>query len=154
MYQQQYPQQGQYLPQQPPQGQYMPQQPQQGYGPSYQQQPQFQKTNSNYLGGGDPPVVPNRQGSFRRRPSRVAANDPSAYSMQQAMGDHFDHYRQEAPPRPRNVIKHGRRIPSPARGTTPVMYGQQQPYRTSYGPDATPDSGVSESMEDELSPSR
>lgn len=140
---------------------------QQGYGPqSYpqaqQQQPQYQKMNSNYLGG-DPPVVPNRQGSFRRRPSARGPGGPQQdYSMQQAMGDHFDHYRQEAPPRPRTVIKHGRRIPSPARGSaTPVQYGsgsatpvQYGQYRPGYGPDATPDSGVSESMEDELSPSR
>lgn len=127
----------------------------QGYGayPPKQQmppqmlQPQYQMQSGNYLGQpqqNDPPVVPNRQGSFRRRPS---ARDPaSGYSMQQAMGDHFDHYRQEAPTRQRHVIKQGRRIPSPQR----LNYHQP---RTSYGPDATPDSGVSESM-DELSPAR
>lgn len=128
----------------------------QGYGayPQKQQvppqmlQPQYQMQNvsGNYLGQPqqqDPPVVPNRQGSFRRRPS---ARDPaSGYSLQQAMGDHFDHYRQEAP-RQRHVIKQGRRIPSPQR----LNYHQP---RTSYGPDATPDSGVSESM-DEMSPAR
>ncbi|GFQ90612.1 junctophilin-3 [Trichonephila clavata] len=158
------PQQTSYSPQQ--QQQTSTQQPyanqNQGYGayPSLQQ-PQYpgQKMNANYLGPQqDPPVVPNRQGSFRRRPS---ARDPQGgYSMQQAMGDHFDHYRQE--PRVRTVIKHGRRIPSPPRSgmMAPMgggMYGQGQQYhpapRTSYGPDATPDSGVSESM-DELSPSR
>ncbi|CAL1289873.1 unnamed protein product [Larinioides sclopetarius] len=122
----------------------------QGYGayPSAQQQNQYpmQKMNANYLGAQqDPPPVPNRQGSFRRRPS---GRDPQGgYSMQQAMGDHFDHYRQQEP-RVRTVIKHGRRIPSPPRSG---MY--PPPPRTSYGPDATPDSGVSESM-DELSPSR
>lgn len=133
-----------------------------------QQQPQSQfqaqKITSNYLGpssgvGGlqDQPPVPNRQGSFRRMP---AARD-TAYTIQQSMSDHYDHYRQE--PRQRNVIKHGRRIPSPPRGgsreMTPMggMFGPQHypSPRSSYGPDATPDSGVSESMDgDELSPSK
>ena len=115
--------------------------------PPQMSQPQYQMQNvsANYLGqpqGQDPPVVPNRQGSYRRRPS---ARDASGYSLQQAMGDHFDHYRQETP-RQRHVIKQGRRIPSPQR----LNYHQT---RTSYGPDATPDSGVSESM-DEMSPAR
>ncbi|KFM65173.1 hypothetical protein X975_23030, partial [Stegodyphus mimosarum] len=143
-----------------------PQVPQQMLQPQYQ----MQKINSNYLGpsgapgmGHDPPVVPNRQGSFRRRPSARDTGVGGGYSIQQAMGDHFDHYRQE--PRPRNVIKHGRRIPSPARSglsreMTPMsgLFSQQQYHpssRMSYGPDATPDSGVSESMDgDELSPAR
>ncbi|XP_071042163.1 junctophilin-1 isoform X2 [Parasteatoda tepidariorum] len=163
-----------------PQQQQAPQQPYlnqtQGYGsypsklpphvPQEVLQPSYQKMNANYLGPApapgigqqDPPVVPNRQGSIRRRPS----GREGGYSIQQAMGDHFEHYRQE--PRPRTVIKHGRRIPSPSRSgmsreMPPMMYSQQQHYhpspRTSYGPDATPDSGVSESMDgDELSPSR
>lgn len=120
--------------------------------PPQMPQPQYhhhQNVGGNYLGqpqGQDPPVVPNRQGSYRRQPS---ARDTSGYSQQQAMSDHFDHYRQETPQqqqRQRHVIKQGRRIPSPQR----LNYQQT---RTSYGPDATPDSGVSESM-DEMSPAR
>ncbi|GIY56335.1 uncharacterized protein CEXT_815131 [Caerostris extrusa] len=142
--QQQQPIDQRYGPQQPPsQLSYGSQS--QGYG-GYPPQPQYPAQKTSYLSAQqDPPVVPNRQGSFRRRPS---ARDPQGgYTMQQAMGDHFDHYRQE-PPRIRTVIKHGRRIPSPPRSG---MYPPAP--RTSYGPDATPDSGVSESM-DELSPSR
>ncbi|GIY29632.1 uncharacterized protein CDAR_192631 [Caerostris darwini] len=142
--QQQQPIDQRYGPQQPPsQLSYGSQS--QGYG-GYPPQPQYPAQKTSYLSAQqDPPVVPNRQGSFRRRPS---GRDPQGgYTMQQAMGDHFDHYRQE-PPRIRTVIKHGRRIPSPPRSG---MYPPAP--RTSYGPDATPDSGVSESM-DELSPSR
>ncbi|XP_064466645.1 junctophilin-1-like [Ornithodoros turicata] len=78
--------------------------------------------------------------------SRSTYRDP--YSFQQAMNDHFDQYRRDRTPS---------RPPSRARASPVprVISPQKAPDLTSfYGADCTPDSGVSESMDGDSSPTR
>ncbi|XP_023224547.1 junctophilin-1-like [Centruroides sculpturatus] len=86
-------------------------------------------------------------GSVRRNPSyRAAAGDPH-YTIQQALNDHFDHYQYDAK---QQGTRKPRAIPSsPIKLATSAIPSQRQ--GTGYGADCTPDSGVSESMDNEES---
>lgn len=90
-----------------------------------------------------PPRTPH--GSLHGRPQHR-----DGYSFQQAMNDHFEQYRRERPTS---------RPPSRPPSRTPPHKAEQQqlpPLTSIYGggPDCTPDSGVSESMDGDSSPTR
>lgn len=98
------------------------------------------------------------RGSIRRGKNLSIREDPRGYSLQQAMNDHFDHYKKE-PSLPRS------NTPTRAGSSTTVASALAfadalksrpiaQKSRNPYGTDWTPDSGVSDGMDTDESPTR
>lgn len=136
------PQFGQSAPLQQPQLQQPPHQ-QSQHQQSQQQQRAEEEAMPQVPGAPEPPPR-TPHGSLHGRPQQR-----EGYSFQQAMNDHFEQYRRERPTS---------RPPSrPPSRTPPHKTEQQLPPLTSIyggGADCTPDSGVSESMDGDSSPTR
>ncbi|CAN8000219.1 unnamed protein product, partial [Ixodes pacificus] len=112
--------------------------------PQPQQRAQAEEEAMPQVPGAPEPPPRTPHGSLHGRPQQR-----EGYSFQQAMNDHFEQYRRERP---------SSRPPSrPPSRTPPHKTEQQLPPLTSIyggGADCTPDSGVSESMDGDSSPTR